>query len=271
MEKQTKLLIDGDGLLYRCGFAVEKTHYLVTDAISGAITGTYSSRKEVGEVDEDKSLIWTRKSIEPVQNALFLVNNVMDKLMDRYKMDFEMYLSPSVGNFREKIATINKYKGNRDAQQRPKHYRAIAEYLVETYGAKYSVEQEADDDLGIRSTILGGAVICSLDKDLDQLPGVHYNWVKEEEYAITKKEGTLNFYSQVLSGDPTDNISGLTGIGPVKARKMLGDATGSKDCWQVVLDAYQGEFGDNGKDRAIENARLCWVRRQYGEIWEPPF
>jgi hypothetical protein len=182
----------------------------------------------------------------------------------------EIYLTPSVGNFREQIATTLKYKGNREAQQRPKHYKALAEYLVSDFGAQYSRGQEADDDLGIRATVLEGSVIVSLDKDLDQVPGKHYNWVKEEEYDISKKEGLLNFYSQVLSGDPTDNIQGLTGIGPVKARKLLGTAASGKDCWEIVRAAYQGEFGESGTYRAIENARLCWVRREHNQIWEPP-
>jgi hypothetical protein len=267
------ILVDGDGLLYRCGFAVEKTRYLIEHGKGHFIPcdNMAEVREKTKDLLEGTYEIWSRKTVEPVQNALFLVKNVVSKLYDRYQgYQMEMYLTPSVGNFREQIATTLKYKGNRDAQQRPKHYKAIADYLVQDFGAQYSVNQEADDDLGIRGTVLDDAVVVSLDKDLDQIPGRHFNWVKEEEYVVSKKDGTINFYSQVLAGDPVDNIQGLTGIGPVKARKLLDTATSSKDCWQIVRDSYKGEYGEAGESRAVENARLCWVRREHGQIWQPP-
>jgi hypothetical protein len=270
---QPALLVDGDGLLYRCGFAVEKTRYLVQKINEFFPCDSMNEVKElVKDWEEGTYDVWSRKTIEPVQNALFLVNNVFEKLAKRYPgYAMEVYLTPSVGNFREQIAKTYKYKGNRDAQQRPKHYKEIAQYLIETYGAVYAGGMEADDSLGIRCSTLGDqCVVVSLDKDLDQIPGKHYDWVKEHEYDIGKKEGTINFYSQVLSGDATDNIHGLTGVGPVKARKLLSAATSSKDCWEVVRSAYRGEFGELGEERAIENARLCWVRRKDGEVWSPP-
>jgi hypothetical protein len=266
------LLIDGDGLLYRCGFAVEKTRYAVEHE------GGWKHCDSMAEVKEftkdcvpEQFFIWSRKTVEPVENALFLVKNVYDKLINRYQgYELETYLTPSVGNFREQVAKTHKYKGNRDAQARPKHYKEIAAYLVEQYNAVYARGHEADDALGIRNAVLDKAVVVSLDKDLDQLPGTHYDWVKEKEYVIGKKEGTINFYSQVLSGDATDNIHGLPGIGPVTARKMLAACASGKDCWEVVRNAYRDSFGEDGESRALENARLCWVRRKDDEIWQPP-
>jgi 5'-3' exonuclease len=277
---QPALLVDGDGLLYRCGFAVEKARYLLeinmrepeNCYVQLSSMAEVKAYVEAHKLEEGGYELWSRRTVEPVQNALFLVNNVFEKLAKRYPgYAMEVYLTPSVGNFREQIAKTYKYKGNRDAQQRPKHYKEIAQYLIETYGAVYAEGMEADDSLGIRCSALGDqCVVVSLDKDLDQIPGKHYDWVKEHEYDIGKKEGTINFYSQVLSGDATDNIHGLTGVGPVKARKLLSAATSSKDCWEVVRSAYRGEFGELGEERAIENARLCWVRRKDAQIWQPP-
>ena len=70
-------------------------------------------------------------------------------------------------------------------------------------------------------------VIVSLDKDLKQVPGLHYNFVKKEFDTVTPQQGLINFYTQFLVGDTSDNIRGCTGIGPVKARKAfeeLGDS-----------------------------------------------
>lgn len=268
----TKLIIDGDGLLYRCGFAVEKTHYLVEKG--GEFLPAASAKEAAdirGNVADDSIRVWSRKTVEPLENALYLVRTVMDKITDKYGGNFDVWLTPSVGNFRDKIAVTHKYKGNREFTNRPKYYKEIADYLVKNFGAKYAVGQEADDELGIGATDFPDAVLVSYDKDLRQVPGRHYDWVNEEEFHVTKKEGTLAFYSQVLSGDATDNIYGLRGIGPVKANKMLAGCSSSRDCWEVVRNAYQGQEGrDQGRKRAIENARLCWVRRKRDEIWEPP-
>lgn len=262
-----KLLIDGDVLLYRCGFAVEKTKYLVETAGGFLPASSHKEATDLAEVNNTVS-IWSRKEIEPLENALHLVKTVIQKIQDRYpSYNKEIYLSPSVGNFREAIAVTHKYKGNRDATQKPKYFKEIKDYLIERYGAVVARGQEADDELGIGATTFPDSIMVSTDKDLLQVPGRHYNWVKEEEVNVSKKEGTLAFYSQVLSGDPTDNIHGLRGIGPAKASKMLADCASSRDCWKVVLDAYRDQ---ESEDRAIENARLLWVRRKVDEMWEPP-
>lgn len=257
-----KLLIDGDILLYRCGFAVEKTKYLVERQRE------FVEAASAKEADSLGGVVWSRKELEPVENALHLIDSVISKIQDKYpKLERQIFLSPSVGNFRETIAVTHKYKGNRDAMQKPKYFREIKDYLMGKYGAVVAVGQEADDELGIGATLFPDSVMVSIDKDLRQVPGLHYDWVKEEEINVTKKEGNLSFYSQVLSGDPTDNIHGLPGIGPVKGRKMLADCASSRDCWQVVLDAYRAQEGEH---RALENARLCWIRREPNEMWKPP-
>ena len=115
------------------------------------------------------------------------------------------------------------------------------------------------------------AVCCSIDKDLLQLPGRHYNFVAKEETVVTPKEAVINFYGQVLSGDPTDNVLGLPGVGPVRARRALADCRSPRDCWNVCLSLYTAEFGAvRGPEYALEAARLVYVRRQVGEMWEPP-
>ena len=266
-----KVLVDADGLLYRCGFAVEKSKYLVTEGAQ--LLGFFDTSVEAKALD--KGTIWTRKEVEPVENAIFLAKTVLDKIGTRFPdYSLSLFLSPSVGNFRERIAVTHKYKGNRDMAHRPTHMKALQEYLVKEWGAVYAVGQEADDELGIGATDDPDSIICSYDKDLRQVPGKHYDWVREVEFNVSKKEGSRAFYSQVLSGDTTDNIHGLRGVGPVTASKMLADCSSSRDCWEVVLNAYRDQEsedrGFSGEARALENARLCWVRRKKDEIWEPP-
>ena len=127
--------------------------------------------------------------------------------------------------------------------------------------------EEADDAVGIESNRYK-AWIVHVDKDLDQLPGWHYNPVKDEEYYITEEEGLKNFYLQMLTGDRVDNIVGLRGIGPVKANKILKDAVTEEQLYKAVQKAY-ADAGE-APERILENGQLLWLRRFPDQMWELP-
>ena len=46
--------------------------------------------------------------------------------------------------------------------------------------------------------IKGNKIICSIDKDLNQIAGLHYNPTLKEFYGITKKQADYNFIINVL-------------------------------------------------------------------------
>ena len=98
-----------------------------------------------------------------------------------------------------------------------------------------------------------------------QIPCHHFNFGKNEWKTVDEWSGLQFFYSQILTGDRADNIVGLYRVGPVKATKMLSEAKTEKDLWEACVKAYDGDV-----DRVIENARLLWLRRTEGEIWQPP-
>lgn len=265
------LLVDADGILYRAGFATEKTKYLVAGP---GILSEQDTAKEAKEAHtEGLTHIWSRKEVEPVENALFLAKTIVTDIQDRYAdwAELRLWLTPGVGNFRDTLATRAKYKGNRDAMARPTHYAAIRDYLIDKWGAAYTAGQEADDAIGIDMTTYPDSVCVSFDKDLLQLPGTHYNWVTKEESVVVKSKGTKFFYQQVLSGDPVDNVPGCAGIGPVKAAKALDECKSSAECWTKVLSVYVDVYGEkDGPVFALETARLVYVRRKAEELWKPP-
>ena len=169
-------------------------------------------------------------------------------------------------NFRYKIATTVPYKGNRVDKPKPKHLAFLRDYLVKEWGASISEGEEADDTIAIEATKLGdNCVIVSLDKDLDQVSGWHYNFVKHLSYYIKPEEGLVKLYTQMLTGDAADNIKGLFRVGPVKAAKIIGDTTDELELYNKVLEAYEGDA-----ERVLENAQLLFLRRYEGQIWTPP-
>ncbi|MEK9695779.1 MAG: hypothetical protein VW270_08435 [Candidatus Poseidoniales archaeon] len=105
---------------------------------------------------------------------------------------WELFLTGK-NNFRTEIAVTAPYKGNRKSEK-PVHYHLLRDYLVLSWGAHMVEGMEADDMLAIRATELGEkSVIVTLDKDLDQVSGCHYNFVKKNTYFIEESEGLLNF------------------------------------------------------------------------------
>lgn len=177
---------------------------------------------------------------------------------------FEYYLTGKE-NYRYDIAVNRPYKGNRKGNRKPVHIGALRKHLVDVWNAKVSIGNEADDEMSIRQYGLGdNSIIVSLDKDLDMVPGWHYNFVKQTKYYTTKDEGLRKFYMQILTGDTVDNIQGATRIGPKKAEKLLEDAVSELDMWQVCLEAH------DSPERALEDARLLWMQSEPNEIWEAP-
>lgn len=178
---------------------------------------------------------------------------------------WELFLTGK-NNFRYEIAKTAPYKGNRVNKPKPKHLQALREHLIAEWGAVVANGQEADDAISIRATELGDdCVIVSVDKDLDQISGWHYNFVKRSGYYIEKTQALVKFYTQMLTGDSADNIIGIYGIGPVKAAKILDGVVDEEELYQKVLEAYEGD-----EDRVIENGQLLFLRRQEGQLWTPP-
>jgi 5'-3' exonuclease len=191
--------------------------------------------------------------------------NTLDSYLSDIIMKFDVQPYTVVitgkGNFRNEIAVTAPYKGNRK-KDKPIHYAAIRERMKVYWGALETSGIEADDLISILATENTNSVIISIDKDFDQVPGKHFNFVKNLHYVIEEKEGLLNFYMQMLVGDRIDNIIGADGIGPVKARKLLEDKT--------ELEMYNACVDVLGADRVLENGRLLWLQREEGQMWNPP-
>ena len=183
---------------------------------------------------------------------------------DFFYDEWKLFLTGS-NNFRKEIATTAVYKGNRTAPK-PQHLPALRKHMIEQWGAVVAEGEEADDAIAIEGTRYGDScIMVSLDKDFDQIPGWHYNFVKKKHYHVDQAQGDRFFYTQILTGDKADNIIGLFRVGPVKAAKLLEETTTVKEMYDACVKAYDGNA-----DRVIENARLLWLRRYDNELWEPP-
>jgi DNA polymerase-1 len=226
-------------------------------------------------------------------------DEMLDGILTATNADsFRLYLSDSRdNNWRRKLYPL--YKENRVKQKRPVHYDFLKEHLITNWGANIALGQEADDALGIDQQVtfidpfkmspikpegasynkyIGATyytVICSIDKDLLQVPGLHYNFVKDEWIETSVWNGLVRFYTQMLVGDTSDNIRGCRGIGPVKAEKALVGCNGELDLFESVYNLYQQQEPDKSTEDILEHllliGRLLRIRQQEEEkLWTFP-
>jgi len=273
-----KVLIDADVILYSCGFSAET---LIWRAVAGDKTlASFSYKKELNEWAKSMGLNDTEYEairdidVSPVAYALGNAKQLINRIILRTKADeYQLYITGK-GNYREEIATIKPYKGNRDSSRKPHHFDSLKRYLVDNWGALIVDGIEADDAMGIaQSTCEGDTCIATIDKDLDMIPGWHYNWNKDLLYFTDEETSITWFYAQLIMGDTVDNIQGIPGAGKGKAKQALMDCDGEEDMYWKVLDMYQAYYSTLGMrpmDALIENARLLWMQREGGEMWNPP-
>jgi len=195
--------------------------------------------------------------------------------------NLECYLTGK-GNFRYDVAKTAPYKGNRTNVPKPSNLPEARAWLQHKWGAIISQGEEADDLIGIASARGDPetTVVCTIDKDMMQLQGWNFNFVKNEWTYNTKKSGNKFFYTQILTGDTADNIKGIHRVGPVKASKILEGLTTEQELYDACVQSYtvSGEAlnvnpedrYDWATERVLENARLLWLRRYEGQMWEPP-
>lgn len=240
----TLALLDGDILCYRIGFTTQDVNEKIT---------------------------------------LSRINSYLDNILfDSGASDYLIFLTGE-NNYRKDI--YPEYKANRKADK-PLYYELIREYLMNSEAAILCEGEEADDGLGYTQMekrevnfriddriceYIYPTIICSIDKDLKQIPGRHFDFVKNKHSFVTEDEGLAFFYQQLLTGDRVDNIPGLPKVGPVKAKKILGEWTNEQDAKAKTLKAYQEFLGldeEKARERISLIGKLLWIRKKENELWE---
>lgn len=316
-------LIDGDMFPYRIGAVCESTEIQVfpDGEIDKGPMATFDSRKTYKKwlkenkdcISEEDLWVSERKVAEPVENCLHSVKLQLQAILDALETtEYKIFLTGQ-NNYRDTL--VDYYKANRDRNKRPIHYNAIREYLINVWGAEVIDGMEADDALGISQlewrlkciqdrpeykfeTVesLSSTIIVTNDKDLDMIPGWHYNFVKDDKYFMEEQPAFVQFYCQMLEGDTSDNIPGVYKITGKKVSKWaplfepLGDMKTEKEMWEHVYLTYCDIFfeysgvsddseerkpikrviGKAVKEKLRETGKLLWMKRTPEDDWEPP-
>lgn len=177
--------------------------------------------------------------------------------------------------FRKEL--LPTYKGNRGIK--PLLVDPIRDALVENHGGVRRPGLEGDDVMGIFAThptlVPGDKVVVSIDKDMRQIPGSLYNPGKDEHSVISEQEADYVHYTQMITGDPTDNYKGIPGVGPVGAAKILADCSDHEQCWRAVVTAYEAR-GLTEADALVQArvSRICRAsdydfKQKEVRLWTP--
>lgn len=214
----------------------------------------------------------------PLNFAINSMYDRIDTIEKNSKVSSLEYFLTGKDNFRMDVATIVPYKGHRQSEK-PPYYKALRHELITNCNAIVVDGMEADDAVSIiqynscNTQDSPETAILSRDKDLNMVPGYHYGWeagrCKERPLWWQDEVGGLRcFYKQLLTGDSTDNILGLFGVGDKSTLlKKLDDMNEENDMLLHVLKHYKDRFGNYAYQFMVENARLLWMLRNEDDTW----
>lgn len=235
-----KLLIDGDIIAYRFAFLNE---FDVDFGEAGEPAIITVARAEEAMVDVDHFIQWLADTLDAEDVVVCLSGKE---------------------NFRYNV--LPTYKDNRNASTVPTLVDVLRKYIIESWNGIYEPQLEADDLMSIHQT--KDTIICTIDKDLDQVPGFHYNWNKKELYEIDEIHGKHFFWTQVLMGDSTDGYKGCPQVGKVKANRFVDSfierQLNEAEIWKEVIDIYNTHYrkyiDEEASDQVIEEYALATAR-----------
>jgi DNA polymerase-1 len=236
-----KLLIDADILIYQSA----ASHEEATEVEPGYWTW-FVDEKKVKETIKDKLTYY------------------MDHLGGT---EYHLCLS-DVTNFRRQLATT--YKGKRSNLRRPILLKKLRQDFIDD-GAIVMPNLEADDVMGIMSTSNENSIIISIDKDMQTIPGRYFKDTETGVKEISVDQADYYHMYQTLIGDAVDGYSGIKGVGPVAAQKILERGTD----WENVLSAFtKAKYTE---EYALTQARMARIlraedwdeERQEVKLWNP--
>lgn len=223
----------------------------------------------IGFIDGDVLLhasMWNTKTIEEAQaNAKRNIENWTDRAFtDEYYIALG---SPTGWNYRDEIFLDYKQTTERSKSRvkRPDHFYPMKEWLAELSITAQADDIEADDLLGHWLTQSPEGVIITVDKDLNQVPGCHFNPRGDHDsgrlYTVTKEEADRSLLRQLVKGDPMDKIPGLPGKGNKAADNLDKSFDSVKDFATAVIELYREIHKESWEHEFLANGKLLWIQR----------
>lgn len=196
------------------------------------------------------------------------IKDTMDNIRRETMCNDPLVAVKGKGNYRKDL--YDAYKANRKPLEDEIRDRlAYAHnHMIEAHGAIMADNMEADDLVSIWAYECMAKdipyVIVGIDKDLLQIPGDHYNFVKGTHQNVDTDTGHYNLMLQCLTGDNADNIPGIKGIGPKKAERILNNIPYNRR-WNRVRAAWR-QHKHGSPDLSYDLLRMLTSWKDFDDI-----
>jgi DNA polymerase-1 len=168
------------------------------------------------------------------------------------------------------------YKSNRSKSRLPIILKQVKKWIIEEMDGQLWPNLEADDVISILATdkkMDEETIIVSIDKDFKSVPGIYYDFNKDETHHVSQEEADRYHLIQTLTGDATDGYSGVPKVGAVTAKRLL-EKEGYE--WDVVKKCYE-DVGMTENDalmnawmaRLLQADNYCFRTNTIKKLWTP--
>jgi DNA polymerase-1 len=213
--------------------------------------------------------VWNKESEEEAREHFDeLFNGILEST---FSTDYVMALG-GPDNFRDDLYVDYKKSASRKKSRstKPDWFFDLKSNIERDYdGCCYSDYCEADDMVRVWAYECDAAamprIVVSVDKDLNCIEGKHYNPRSGAIYEIDPAVADRFYWTQILTGDSTDNIPGIKGIGPKKAEGILFNCKTTDQMKKAVCQAYAINYGKEGYSYLITNGRLIHIWRKLND------
>ena len=168
------------------------------------------------------------------------------------------------------------YKSNRSKSRLPIILKQVKKWILEEMDGQLWPNLEADDVISILATdkkMDEETIIVSIDKDFKSVPGIYYDFNKDETHHVSEEDADRYHLIQTLTGDATDGYSGVPKVGAVTAKRLL-DKEGYE--WETVAKCYE-DSGLTENDalmnawmaRLLQADNYCFRTNTIKKLWTP--
>jgi 5'-3' exonuclease len=220
-------------------------------------------------IDADSMIYALAHKYKSVDKCLIHFNTLISSLMDLTDSKEGVVLLKGKDNFR--FDCDPEYKGNRkdtiepDVRERiDRIYAEAADFAIQGHNG------EADDYAAFYAADAAANnvshVVIHIDKDLDCIPGWHLNFKTGAFKHMTHVESYTFVMNQLLTGDGTDNIKGIYGVGYKTAEKKLKPYK-PHEMWNVVISTWKEKQGETiWKNNFIKCANCIYLRQHPDDL-----
>lgn len=286
--KKYHLHIDADTLVMACAVVIDKEPCVVKHNRSGRkkTFESFSAFIDFLENDE-KGKKFTVKDFDVpcIGFAFSNFNSKLNAVLDhKWVSDYTLYLGGK-DNFRKEL--YPEYKASR--KKSPPMRKFVHDYVCWKYKERVVEAHGAEaEDFCLAAVMedIDNHVCGMVDKDLTTQSGLFFNYQKMDKgvFFINKTQAFYNLCCQLLHGDSTDHIFGIThitkelkqkydiktkSIGAKTAEKLLEDVKHCKLLMKErLIDVYKLSYGDEWRDKLQFIGSLVFISKVNGEYFD---